>query len=81
MPGLRHPTHLRQILREWVRHYDAGVGTATHIWQLLMAGQMPILAFFVVKWLPRAPRQTLYVLALQTSAALAAMAPVFLLHL
>lgn len=40
-----------------------------------MAGQMPILGFFAVKWLPRAPRQTLYVLALHTIAALAAMAP------
>ena len=56
-------------------------GTAAHLWQLLMAGQMPVLAFFAVKWLPRAPRQTLCVLALQTGAALAAMAPVFLLHL
>jgi hypothetical protein len=61
--------------------HETDEGTAAHIWQLLMAGQMPILAFFAVKWLPRAPRQTLYVLALQTSAALAAMAPVFLLHL
>ena len=59
----------------------SGEGTAAHIWQLLMAGQMPVLAFSAVKWLPRAPRQTLYVLALQTSAALAAMATVFLLHL
>jgi len=25
-------------------------GTAAHIWQLLMAGQIPIIAFFVIKW-------------------------------
>ena len=56
-------------------------GAAAHIWQLLMAGQMPVLAFFAIKWLPRAPRQTLYVLALQAGAALASMAPVFFLHL
>jgi len=56
-------------------------GAAAHIWQLLMAGQLPVLAFFAIKWLPRAPRQTLRVLALQIVAALAAMAPVFLLHL
>jgi hypothetical protein len=42
---------------------------------------MPVLAFFAIKWLPRAPRQTLYVLALQAGAALASMAPVFFLHL
>ena len=52
-------------------------GTAAHIWQLLMAGQLPVLAFFAIKWLPRAPRQTLCVLALQAGVALAAMAPVF----
>lgn len=29
-------------------------GAVAHIWQLLMAGQMPILAFFAVRWVPRA---------------------------
>lgn len=56
-------------------------GSIAHIWQLLMAGQMPVLAFFAIKWLPRAPTQPLYVLALQAGAALASMAPVFFLHL
>lgn len=56
-------------------------GTAAHLWQLLMAGQMPILALFAFKWLPRAPKQALLVLALQTGAALAAIAPVYYLKL
>jgi hypothetical protein len=56
-------------------------GTAAHLWQLLMAGQLPVLLFFAIKWLPRAPKQTLGVLALQAGAALASMAPVFLLGL
>jgi hypothetical protein len=56
-------------------------GTAAHIWQLLMGGQTPIVAYFAIKWLPQAPRQALYVLALQVALALAAMAPVYLLHL
>lgn len=60
---------------------EADEGTAAHLWQLLMAGQMPVLAFFAVKWLPRAPRPTLYVLGLQAGAALAAMAPVFYFNL
>jgi hypothetical protein len=60
---------------------EADEGAAAHIWQLLMAGQMPVLAFFAIKWLPRVPKQTLCVLALQIVAALAAMAPVFFLHL
>jgi hypothetical protein len=61
-----------------VPHRDEGA--TAHIWQILMAGQLPVLAFFAIKWLPRAPKQTLGVMALQLGAALAAMAPVFLLH-
>jgi hypothetical protein len=56
-------------------------GTAAHLWQLLMAGQLPIVAFFAIKWLPQAPKQALAVLALQAIAGLAALAPVFLLGL
>ena len=56
-------------------------GATAHLWQLLMAGQMPVLAFFAIKWLPRAPRQTVCVLLLQAAAALASMAPVFFLNL
>jgi hypothetical protein len=59
---------------------QADEGAAAHIWQLLMAGQAPIVLFFAVKWLPRSPRQALPILGLQIGAALAAMAPVFLLH-
>ena len=55
-------------------------GTAAHLWQLLMAGQLPIVAFFAIRWLPRAPRYALLVLALQAAAALAALAPVYFLH-
>jgi hypothetical protein len=60
---------------------EADEGAVAHLWQLLMAGQMPVLAFFAVRWWPRAPRQTMYVLALQAGAALASMAPVFFLGL
>jgi hypothetical protein len=60
---------------------EADEGTAAHIFQLLMAAQVPVVAFFAVKWLPRTPRQALQVLALQVGAALAALAPVFFLNL
>ena len=60
---------------------DADEGATAHIWQLLMAGQVPLLAFFVTRWLPRAPRPTTLVFALQIAAALAAMAPVYFLGL
>jgi len=56
---------------------QADEGAAAHIWQLLMAAQAPVVAFYAVKWLPRAPRTALQVLALQVSAALAALAPVY----
>jgi len=56
-------------------------GTTAHLWQILMAGQMPVLAFFLIKWLPRAPRQTLCVLALQAGAVLASLAPVIYFNL
>jgi hypothetical protein len=60
---------------------EADEGTAAHIWQLLMIAQVPIMALFAIKWLPRTPRQALYILALQAGAALAALAPVFFLNL
>ena len=60
---------------------EADEGAVAHIWQILMAGQMPILVFFVVRWVPRAPRQALCVLAAQAGAVLASMAPVFFLGL
>ena len=56
-------------------------GAAAHIWQLLMLGQVPIIAFFAIKWLPRNTRQALLMLAVQLAAALAALAPVLLLGL
>ena len=55
-------------------------GAAAHIWQLLMAAQAPIVLFFAIKWVPQSPRQAVPILALQVIAALAAMAPVFLLR-
>ena len=56
-------------------------GTSAHLWQLLMGLQVPIIAFFAIQWLPRAPRKALPILVLQGAAALAALAPVFLLGL
>ena len=60
---------------------EADEGAAAHLWQLLVGGQLPIVAFFALTWLPRAPRPSLLVLALQALAGLVALAPVFLLGL
>jgi hypothetical protein len=59
--------------------HEADEETGAHIFQLLMAAQVPVVAFFAVKWLPRAPGEALKVLALQASAVLAAFAAVFFL--
>lgn len=61
--------------------HEADEGTAAHLWQILMAGQAPIVAYFAIRWLPRSPRQGLAVVGLQIVAGLAAMAPVYFYHL
>ena len=55
-------------------------GTAAHVWQLLMAGQVPIMALFGIIWGRRAPKEVLLILGLQIVAAVAALAPVYILH-
>ena len=70
---------LVHIIRSGVAR-EADEGTAAHLWQLLMAAQIPIIAFFAIRWLPQSPRSALPVLALQAVAALAALAPVYLLN-
>jgi hypothetical protein len=59
--------------------HQADEGAAAHLFQILMAGQVPVVAFFAFEWLPRAPRQAALVLALQGGAAVAAFASVYFL--
>ncbi len=61
--------------------HEADEGTVAHIWQILMAVQVPIIAFFAIKYLSQKPKQALPVLVLQIVAALIACAPVFFLKL
>ena len=56
-------------------------GTAAHLFQLLLVAQLPVVAFFAIKWLTRAPKSALIVLAGQACAGLAALAPVYFLGL
>ena len=60
---------------------EADEGSAAHLFQLLIAAQVPIVAFFAIRWLPESPRRAVQILALQLLAALAALAPVYLLNL
>ncbi len=55
-------------------------GAQAHLWQLLVAGQVPAIAYFALRWLPRARRAALNVLVLQATAImLLAVAPLWAL--
>jgi hypothetical protein len=55
-------------------------GAQAHLWQLLVAGQVPLIAYFAIRWLPRAMGPALVVLALQATAVmLLALAPLWAL--
>ncbi len=51
-------------------------GALAHVWQLLVLGQIPIIGFFVFRWLRAYPREGAAVLAAQLLAAALALAPV-----
>ena len=57
---------------------EADEGAAAHLWQLLMAAQLPLLIFFATRWLPRNPKQALLVMALQVSAVVAPCTCIFI---
>jgi hypothetical protein len=60
---------------------QADEGAEVHLWQLLMVGQLPLIANFGIRWVPLAPRPGLIVLVTQCALALAAALPVVLLEL
>ena len=57
-----------------VREVDEGADA--HLFQLVMFAQVPLIAYFAYRWLPRAPRSACGVLALQAAAIVLALAPV-----
>ena len=56
-------------------------GAAAHAWQLLIAGQMPVIGWFLLRWLPKGRAAAATVLAAQVFALVVAVAPVALLGL
>ncbi|MEQ7874692.1 hypothetical protein ABDK56_11885 [Sphingomonas sp. ASV193] len=56
-------------------------GTSAHIWQLLIAGQLPFLLWFASRWLRRDLKSGLPVLGAQIVAIAVAAFPVWLLGL
>ncbi len=57
--------------------HEADEGAAAHIWQILMAAQLLIVIYFMLKWLPRRPKESLQVLALLAGIWLANFAAVY----
>ena len=60
---------------------EADEGSAAHVFQLLIACQAPIVAYFAVVWLPQALRSALVVLGAQFVAVGIALAPVWYFNL
>ena len=60
---------------------EADEGAAVHVWQLLMIGQVPIIAWCAFNRSSNRPRRRTRVLAAQLLALLLALAPVYLLGL
>lgn len=56
-------------------------GAAAHTFQLLLAAQLPIIAWFAIRWGLKRPKEALVVLVLQALAGLLALAPVFILEM
>jgi cytochrome bd-type quinol oxidase subunit 2 len=59
--------------------HEADEGAAAHIWQILIALEIPVTLAFAVHWWKRSRRQTLLVLALLAATLLANFAAVFFL--
>jgi hypothetical protein len=66
------------VVENGVAREDEGV--PARLWQLLMLAQLVAIAVFLARWLPRAPRQAVAMLALQGLGLVAAALPVWLLE-
>lgn len=58
------------------RVHESDEGTLAHIFQMLLILQVPVAAYFALKWLAKFPARALGILAVQAGAALTAIAVV-----
>lgn len=56
---------------------QADEGTAAHVWQLLMACQLPVVAWFALRWIPQRGRTAIAISAIHVGALAAACFPVW----
>jgi hypothetical protein len=59
--------------------FERAEGAVALLYQLLVVGQLPVIAFFAFRWLLRAPLQGLPVFAAQLVALAAALIPVHMM--
>ena len=50
-------------------------GALAHLWQMLVLGQIPVIGFFVFRWLRAYPRQGTTILAAKLLAVASALVP------
>lgn len=56
-------------------------GTAAHLFQILMGGQVPIVGWFIVRWIHEEPKRVIQIAALQMVAAAIPMLVLFFLEM
>ena len=64
------------LVLSWPPVRQADEGIEAHLFQIWLVLEFLMVAFFALKWLPRAPRQALLILAIQIALVLAACFPV-----
>ena len=57
--------------------HETDEGTAAHLYQLLMAGQVPVIGYFVLRYLPQQPARAIWVVITQLAAAAMAFGALF----
>lgn len=62
-------------------HREQDEGAAAHMFQLLVAGQLPVIGLLLLQWRQFEPKAALRVLTLQVGAIATAMLPVWMLQL
>ena len=56
-------------------------GAAARLFQLLLAGQVPIIGYFAVKWYPKHQKEVIQIVTIQILAALVPFLTVFFLEM
>jgi hypothetical protein len=63
----------------WKTKFGGQLSALAHLYQLLVVGQVPVILFFVFRWLRRALIQGLRVVVAQVFALAAALVPVHMM--